>query len=286
MSNGKGIAAIGLIIAGVVLLMDNLGVLARLEFSASTLLWPLMFIGAGLWLVAGAVRGLRNPEPEELERSGGTPLWDAGEAVPGQGEIVALDGATSAQVKIVHGAGRLSVGPGAPPGALLAGNFAGIVSRQTRRVGDRLDVVLSIPGGSASWRKGAPGGMEWDVRLTGEAPLALGFEMGASRSRLDLRELRVTGLSVQIGAGDAEIDLPAAAGATYVKVEGGAARITLHVPGGVAALVRTNAGLSHVTVDETRFPRIGGAYRSPDFESAPNKVIIAIDAAVGRIQVD
>jgi hypothetical protein len=44
-------------------------------------------------------------------------------------------------------------------------------------------------------------------------------------------------------------------------------------------------GLSGITVDTSRFPRLGDVYQSPDFETAVNKVDAVIDSGVGSIEV-
>ena len=59
---------------------------------------------------------------------------------------------------------------------------------------------------------------------------------------LDLRDLKVTDLKLETGASATEVTLPASAGFTRVKVQAGAARVDMRVPGGVAARIKTSAG--------------------------------------------
>ena len=68
-----------------------------------------------------------------------------------------------------------------------------------------------------------------------------------------------------------------------VKVEAGAARDLR--PRRCCCRIRASAGLSSVTVDETRFPGFDNRYQSPDYETAPNKVDIDIETGVGSVSV-
>ncbi len=108
---------------------------------------------------------------------------------------------------------------------------------------------------------------------------------GASNTRLDLTDTLVTGLEIHTGASATEVRLPAQVEHTRVKVEAGAASVKLQVPEGVAACLEVNGGLLDVDVNRTRFPREGKVYQSPDFDTAPYRVEIKVNAGAGSITV-
>ncbi len=256
-----------LILVGVILLLGNLGVFDRLEINIWSLVWPLLLIALGAWFIFGYLVG---PQPREVEAA----------SIP-------LDGASRAEIKINHGAGNLNLAAGDPGSPLVSGAFAGGLSHQTKRVGDTLDVKLRVPervGFIFPWMWTA-GALDWDVRLNPDIPLALEFETGASRSEIDLSELQVTDLELETGASATVVILPAHAGLTQVKIESGAAAVEVRVPGGVAARIHAQAGLARVGIDETRFPRRGNVYESPDYESAAHKADIKIETGVGSVDV-
>ena len=58
------------------------------------------------------------------------------------------------------------------------------------------------------------------------------------------------------------------AGRSTAVIEGGASRIEIVVPEGVAARITTSSGLSAIDVDTRRFPRTDDGYESPDFATA------------------
>ena len=228
------------------------------------LFWPSVLILLGVLVVFGYfLRG--NVDREQLS--------------------IDLQGANQASLKLSHGAGRLVVGAGAAMGQLLSGSFAGGVKQSARRTGDRLDAHLEarpfiFPPFFGGWQ-----GMEWNIDLNREVPLALRLETGASQSELDLRDLKVTDLRVNTGASKTDLTLPANAGMTNVRVELGAASFDMVVPQGVAARIRAEQGVSAIEIDTNRFPYSNGIYESADFSSAQNKADIMIQAGAGRVAV-
>jgi hypothetical protein len=262
----RGTASFGvlLIVVGVILLAAVL-----LGVDAWRVFLPAIVIAVGLWILWGATTaGRHTPESES-----------AG---------LRLEGAGSAALRLRHGAGRLHVTGGAAPGELFAGTFVGGVDVRSSRRGDILDADLRIPTPSfffpfpwLGWRE-----LSWDVRLSEAVPLTLRVESGASEAMLDLTNLRVSELRVGTGASATEIRLPSAAGTTKVRIDAGAASVKLWVPQGVGARIHAEGGLSEIKVDRTRFPRQGNYHQSADYETAANKVDVAVQMGVGSVEVN
>ena len=92
-------------------------------------------------------------------------------------------------------------------------------------------------------------------------------------------------LNVDGGAADIDVVLPANAGRTTAEFSIGAADLDITVPAGVAAQIDFEGGISSLNIDESRFPKQGDRYVSPDFESAANRVTIKIEAGVSDITI-
>jgi hypothetical protein len=232
--------------------------------SPMQLFWPSLLILLGGWFILGYfLRGRVEAEQVSID----------------------LQGASQASLKLSHGAGRLVLGAGAAAGQLLNGSFAGGVKQRVQPSGDRLEAHIEanpmlFPPFFAGWQ-----GLEWEIRLNRDVPLALRLETGASQSELDLRELRVNDLRLSTGASKTDLTLPANAGLTNVKVELGAASLDMVVPQGVAARIRSEHGAAAIEIDTTRFPYSNGIYESTDYSSAQNKADIMIEAGAGRVAV-
>jgi hypothetical protein len=256
-----------LVLAGILLLLDNLGLLAVNVWS---LIWPLFLIALGLRLLWRYLAGPPTPQIEEA-------------AIP-------LQDARQAQVRMRHGAGRLYVTAGAGQDELVSGTFGGGLEYQARRDGDLLDVHMrpashSFPEVMIPWNWGSRGPLDWSLVMNSEVPLSLHLETGASDTRLDLSELHLTELWLQTGASSTDLTLPAHAGFTRADLHAGAASLNIRVPSGAAARIRIKGGLTGVKVDTNRFPRLGNVYQSPDYDTAPNKIDVDIEAGVGAIDV-
>ena len=124
----------------------------------------------------------------------------------------------------------------------------------------------------------------WDVALSPQIPLALRVNGGVGRAMLDLAALNVTALNVDAGVGNIDVTAPKS-GNTTMRVNGGVGTLTITIPDGVAARIRVDGGIGSTRVNESRFPKFGGAYQSADYASATNKIDIAIDGGVGSISV-
>ena len=252
-----------LLLVGLLLLLSNLGVIALDIWSA---IWAVLLIVIGLGM-----------------------LWSVIAGPQGEGEEVTIpvEGASRASLRIQHGAGRLRLGAGADPEALVEGAFGGGLNHQIRRKGDELDVEmvpLGFPHVIAPWNWGREG-LRWRVRLNDSVPLSLALKTGASDAHFDLSELRVTDLRLETGASSVRVILPAHAGHTDARIEAGAASVSVSVPPGVAARIRAAGGLASIEVDRGRFPRTGAVFQSPDYESAQNRVNLEIKAGVGSVEV-
>jgi hypothetical protein len=256
------------IAVGGIWLLDQLGLMAGIN--VWNLIWPSLMIILGVWALLGARRGRRPIEVEQV--------------------TLPLEGAERARVRLKFGAGRLRVGAGVSSTELIDGSFGGGLDHQIKQEGDTLVLDMRLPsqgfpGVILPWNWGQWAGFEWTFGLNGEIPLELEVDTGASDARLDLEGLTVTGLRLDTGASSTEITLPANAGFTKVEIDAGAASIRLRVPSGVAARIKTEGALVGVAIDKKRFPREGGVYLSPDYDTAKNKVDIDVDMGAGSLSV-
>jgi hypothetical protein len=262
MRRGAFFWGVVLVVVGMVLLLDNLGLLGNLN------VWPLLWSGfliiAGAWMLVGHFFRKK--------------LTSEHASVP-------LDGAGRAIVRFQHGAGRLGVHPLDSPTELVSGDFAGGVEVSNRVESDARRVTLAVPTHifPFDWLPGET--LDWSVGLNRSTPLELEFQTGANESILDLTDLLVTRLRLESGASNTSINLPRAAGQTSVHVEAGAAQVSIVVPQGVAARIRTEGGAMGSNIDTVRFPRSGSAYQSPDYETAANRADIHVQMGAGSVQV-
>jgi len=255
-----------IVLLGVVLLIDQLVP----GFNAWGIFWPLLLILMGVWFLVG-----RN-------------LVGASSHLVSEQVVVPLADIRQARIRLQHGAGRLDVNAAAAPGTLLSGSFSGGVEQNLERSAESARLSLRARGDTffAGWPFASmQGGLQWNISLSREIPLQLELETGASESRLDLQELRVSELTIKTGASSSTITLPGNAGQTRVVVQSGAASVDLFVPQGVAGRIRVQSGLAGIHIDPNRFPPAASGYETPGYENAANKVDISVETGVGSVTV-
>jgi hypothetical protein len=264
MRNNQLFWGVILLLMGGFLLASEFGVRLPNGMSLMELLWPLGLILAGVWVLFGVfLRGSIETENASID----------------------LQGANSAALKINHGAGELKIHGGANSNELARGSFAGGLEYKTARNGDRLEVRMKPKKDALDFPFFGPRvQLDWDVALNSQVPLALTLNVGANQSTLDLRDLTLNDLKLETGASDTHVILPAR-GRYRADFDLGAASLEVTVPDGLSARIRASVGMAGVSVDETRFPRNGSYYQSPDFDDAPNAVDMTIDAGAASIKV-
>lgn len=289
--------ALILIGIGVFLLLTNLGIIAGIGR-----LWPLILVVIGLWLLFGrgatvTVRRDRFTEP--------------------------VDGATSARVKLSLSVGEAVVTAGNDPSLLIDADVAylGDIQFVAQGEGEKFVSLAQTGGFSMDWLNPANwfGGntyrdLRWNIALNPNVPLRLDIHGGIGKSRIDLSRLRLSGLEIFGGVGEADITLPTQSGKLDTRVEVGVGKIDLtipsggsvnaHVKGGVGETVITtpadaavrvvaHAGIGDVNVPP-RFQRISGddhgigksgTWETPGFASADQRIEIVYDGGVGQLRI-
>jgi hypothetical protein len=246
------------IVVGVLLLLSTTGNLGTEPGQLIADWWPVAAIALGVWFLIGAVVPRRGPA-ETL--------------------VLPIGGATEASIRIQFGAGELTT-RAAASGNLVDGEFLGGVWHRQDGAG-RLELRQDTTNGLPWFDRR----FAWTVGLTPDVPLDLRVDAGATRTLLDLRDLKLRSLDLHTGASGTRVLLPRAAGATTVRAEAGAAELVIEIPTGVAARIRSRMVLGSTQVDEGRFPSTAGGHESPDYATSPNRVDIDVQGGVGSLRV-
>jgi hypothetical protein len=226
--------------------------------------WPLFIVAIGVWILIG----------------GGTKR-ERGDVV--EPFSIPLQGAKEAELRIDHGAGRISIAPGANPGDFLTGSKGVGMNQSAQLVGDRLQVKIEA-GPSFIPFVGPHGGI-WEYRLDPTIPTQLKIHSGASRLDLDLSDLAVERLEFQGGASNLNLTLPARVSTFVSEIEAGAASIEVRVPKGVGLRLHAKS-IGSLNLDERVFPRrAADLYESADYETATSRSDVSIDGGATSVRV-
>lgn len=123
----------------------------------------------------------------------------------------------------------------------------------------------------------------WDIRLGGDVPLDLVVRCGAGENRLDLREAPVRSLELDLGVGEATVDLRREwTRDVDAKIKGGIGRAVVLVPsGGVEA--RASGGIGEIRVEGLR--KEDGRWVSEGLAKAGARLRLEVTGGIGQIEI-
>jgi len=250
-----------LIFVGSLFLLETLDIV---NVNVWGVIWSVALIAAGSWILGWMTYSKDHTEAEIIS--------------------IPTEGAESARIKIRHGAGRLGIESGVGPNEVLSGAISGGVEVRSKMTDGKIDLTVEAPGRVFVVIPFVRP-HHWSLKLNERLPLELDIKAGASESRIDLSQLKVTDLRLNTGASDTYLTMPAAVPHTRARVKSGVASVRINIPEGVAARIRATGGLSNISINRDRFPRSGRYYQSVDYDTAEFKVELDLSVGVGSITV-
>ncbi len=293
-----------LIGAGIVFLLNNMGLLAWDVWETIFRLWPVLLIAFGLEILIGRrstwasllvvvlllvamIGGIWYLAGTNLAAGSGTDLRTE--------EIREyLEGATAADVEIGFGAGTMFLG--ALPesddklieGSVVLGRNERLINNH-REVGDTARYTLRTEGSFSlfpflgRWRREVED-RTWSLRLNRDIPIRLTVDTGAGKTTLSLENLNLTRLDVDTGVGQTIVTMPAR-GRLRAQVNAGVGEVIIRIPVGMAARIQVDKGIGAIDV-RGDYRRQDDTYTARDYDTADNRVDLEVDGGVGRIVIE
>lgn len=141
----------------------------------------------------------------------------------------------------------------------------------------KLNMASNLKGGSKiqnSARIGLHPDPVWDLQI----------DAGAAKIDFDLSPFKIDRIDIDGGASSVTLRLGDKFEYTDLRIDSGAAAITIEIPVNSGCEVSTNTVLSSKILDG--FNKLeNGKYQTPDYDSATNKIVISLDAAISSLKV-
>ena len=126
---------------------------------------------------------------------------------------------------------------------------------------------------------------DWDLRFSNDVPLDLRLQMGAGSGDLRLRDVPLTRLSVEMGAGELRADLTGARKSDLqADIHGGVGKATIRLPRNVGVIVHASGGLG--SIDAHGFKYDGGAYVNDAYGKSPVTLKLTVEGGIGQIDLE
>jgi hypothetical protein len=201
---------------------------------------------------------------------------------------IQAENAQSVRAQLKMGAGELNLSGGADQ--LMEADFAYNVANWKPKV--NYDVV-SGDTSELTVRQGSDGGIrlggdarnEWDIRFNDEVPTNLSVQMGAGESDLDLDDLTLRGLDLEMGAGRTTIDLTGDYDRDLVaSIQGGVGQATVQLPSEVGVRVEAQGGLGEINAEGLQ--KESEAYLNDAYGDSEVTLDVDIQGGVGQINLE
>ncbi|MFD2933680.1 LiaI-LiaF-like domain-containing protein [Spirosoma flavum] len=123
-----------------------------------------------------------------------------------------------------------------------------------------------------------------DVHLNATPVWTMDVALGAGQGDLDLSAYAVKSLKLAVGAADLDLKLGARSDQTDVKLNVGAASVTVRVPKEIGCRIKKDGALNIEQLDD--FTDVGGGeFVSPGYDTAKKKMTIRFDGGISRFKV-
>ncbi|RYF69110.1 MAG: hypothetical protein EOO39_18195, partial [Cytophagaceae bacterium] len=123
-----------------------------------------------------------------------------------------------------------------------------------------------------------------DVHLNATPIWTMDVALGAGQGDLDLSAYAVRSLKLAVGAADLDLKLGAKADQSDIKLDVGAASITVRVPKEVGCKITKDGALNMEQLDD--FTDVGGGeFVSPGYDTAKKKMTIRFNGGISRFKV-
>jgi N-terminal domain of toast_rack, DUF2154/Domain of unknown function (DUF5668) len=265
--------------------------------------WPLILIFIGLGKVWDNMQRTRNPNAPPGISIGATigmlalvfvlvallwhgrsfsrrHGWNAGSKHSTR--IVEPQKAKSAKARLEMGAGELTINGGSPN--LLDADFNYNVSFDEPRVDYTVsngvgELDIKQNGNSVHFGNSRN---EWNLRFGKDVPLDLKVDMGAGHGNLHLREVPLTGLELNIGAGQVDVDLTGDRKTDLnadIEVPVGQANIRL--PKNVGVVAHASGGIG--SIDVRGLKHDGDTYTNDALGKSKATIHLKVEGGIGQI---
>ncbi|GAB3031767.1 LiaI-LiaF-like domain-containing protein [Spirosoma pulveris] len=123
-----------------------------------------------------------------------------------------------------------------------------------------------------------------DVHLNTAPVWTMDVALGAGQGDLDLSAYAVKSLKLGVGAAELDLKLGAKADQADVKLDVGAASVTVRVPKEVGCRIKKDGAFNIEQLDD--FTSVGGGeFVSPGYDAAKKKMLIRFDGGISKFKV-
>lgn len=128
-------------------------------------------------------------------------------------------------------------------------------------------------------------GYQGNLYLSNKVIWDIDGDIGAVSGNMDFRDLKVSNLDLDFGAGDVKLLLGNNVDSLNVDINAGATNINIVVPKDLGVKVKLDGGLKRSNLKDLNWNLVNGWYVSPNYETSLSKTSIDVDMGVGNFDL-
>lgn len=295
MNRGRMSFGMWLVLAGLLVLLTNLGWLEPTFWRALFELWPLLLILFGLHLVFSRTFLWFVPVLGGLAIAGAVFVfgadipflpWANPEQVTEQFEYAVGPETERLDIDLKIGAAELTVrrGGAASVSAHVTSVHPPVVTHETRAGNARLAIDQSR--GPRLWWRFFNRPDKWEVLVPPDVPVNLDLDGGAGSFQLNLRGLDVHSVMLRSGAAEIGLEFDAIGTHTGVEVESGVSGVRVKVPRDAGLRVHLDGLTDHNLSTVGLLRGSNGYWQTPDYDATERTIEIHATTGLGDLKVE
>lgn len=296
MKIGSFIAGLMLIIAGLVIFLDNMGYGSLPLFTVLLKFWPVILILIGIsFFWGGAIPRLLgilliialSGSIIALTLLNFSPSYELSR---GQRQTTLVvdrfryEGVISGEVVMAFGGGKITLDSGT--GQIFEGLFrgaAGAVASVDRK-NDEVKIRIGQDDGIRFFQPRNPA--DWTVHLSPDLPWNINLDAGAAEGDFDFTDLDFRKLNIRLGAGDFNFKFGGNGKYGDVKIQAGASNVKVQVDEKTGVRINVKGALASTNLTELGWPVIDQYYVSPGYDEALSRIDLELEMAVGNFELE
>jgi hypothetical protein len=125
----------------------------------------------------------------------------------------------------------------------------------------------------------------WNLKVNDETPLDLKVDVGAGRGEFQLAKIDLTRLELNIGAGQANVDLTGERSKDLkAEIQGGVGEAVVRLPKNVGVVATVHGGLGSVDVHGLK--EEDGQYVNAAYGISPSTLRLTVEGGIGHIKLE
>jgi hypothetical protein len=126
---------------------------------------------------------------------------------------------------------------------------------------------------------------DWEIRLTDRIPINLKIDTKASRTDLDLSDLKINNFDLKAKATNIDIKIGDLVNELVVRVDASATKLSISLPEYMGLRIENHSTLSSTSFSWLTLKEHDNIYETPNFEEASRKLTLYLDGSVIKLKI-